>query len=149
MQRSLIVVVSLQGSTASNRISFIPHSQRIADLPQKVFLNRPNRVNRSHIGLHSENLQSQTRPLLDNLIRVVCILRRYRVGLPFNIRRNILINPLAVQASFDPENPFAGLQHTFRAMKTDKGPDRVKIPVGFTEVTIASTCTISVIDRTP
>ena len=139
MQRNIIVVVSLQGSAAHNRISFTLHMQGIAHLPQKVFLNRPNRVNRSHIGLHSQNLQSQTRPLLDHLIRVVCILRRYRVGLPFNIRRNVLINPLAVQASFNPENPFVGPKHTFRAMKTDKGPDRVKIPVGLTEVTMAST----------
>ena len=100
MQRNIIVVVSLQGSAAHNRISFTLHMQGIAHLPQKVFLNRPNRVNRSHIGLHSENLQSQTRPLLDNLVRVVCILRRYRVGLPFNVRRNVLVNPLAVQASF-------------------------------------------------
>lgn len=30
-------------------------------------------------------------------------------------------------------------RHTFRAMKTDNGPARVKIPVGLTEVTIAST----------
>lgn len=30
-------------------------------------------------------------------------------------------------------------KHTFRAMKTDNGPARVKIPVGLTEVTMAST----------
>lgn len=100
MQRCLIVVVSLQGSTQTIALVFSFQSQTMHHLPQKVFLNRPNRVNRSHIRLHAENLQSQTRPLLNHLIRVVCILRRYRVGLPFNIRRNVLINPLAVQASF-------------------------------------------------
>lgn len=35
-------------------------------------------------------------------------------------------------------SPFA--RHTFRAMKTDNGPASVKIPVGLTDVTIASTC---------
>lgn len=32
------------------------------------------------------------------------------------------------------------MKHTFRAMKTDNGPANVKIPVGLTEVTMASTC---------
>lgn len=101
MQRCLIVVSSfITRVYTNNRISFSFQSLTMHHLPQKVFLNRPNRVNRSHIRLHAENLQSQTRPLLNHLIRVVCILRRYRVGLPFNIRRNVLINPLAVQASF-------------------------------------------------
>lgn len=35
------------------------------------------------------------------------------------------------------------VQRTLRAMKTDSGPASVKIPVGLTEVTIASTYTLN------
>lgn len=66
---------------------------------------------------------------------MVCILWRYCVWLPLDVRGNVLVNRLAYNLH---PSPFA--RHTFRAMKTDNGPASVKIPVGLTEVTIASTC---------
>lgn len=108
-------------------------NSRRVHLPQIILLDRTDSVDRSNIRLDTKDLQSQTSTLLNHLIGVVSVLWRDGVGLPFDIGWNVLIERLVliVRTAFE--------AHTFRAMKTDRGPANVKIPLAFTEVTIAST----------
>lgn len=70
---------------------------------------------------------------------MIGVLWWYSVGFPFDIRRDVLF-PRSAQYPTRLHYATTSPQPTFRAMKTARGPASVKIPVGFTEVTIASTC---------
>lgn len=63
---------------------------RGSNSPQIVLLDRPNRIDGSNIRLDTQDLQPQTGSLLNDLVRMVCVLRRDRIGLPFDIRRDVL-----------------------------------------------------------
>ena len=108
-------------------------NNRRVHLPQIILLDRTNSVDRSNIWLDTKDLQSQTSTLLNHLIGVISVLWGDGVGLPFDIGWNVLVEGLVltIQSAFE--------DHTFRAIKTDRGPANVKIPLAFTEVTIAST----------
>ena len=59
-------------------------------LPQEILLNSSNGIDSSNIRLNTKNLQPKTSPLLNHLVSMIRILRRDRVWLPLDIRRDIL-----------------------------------------------------------
>lgn len=64
---------------------------------------------------------------------MIGVLRWDGVGFPFDVRGNVLISGSVLVFEIVATHP------TFLAMNTDNGPANVKMPVGFTEVTMAST----------
>lgn len=115
---------------------YLCHGSILHHLPKIVFLDGSDGVNRSHVGLDPKNFQAQTGSFLDHLVCMVGILGRHGVRFPLDVGRNVLVDALATRL----ESAAEPATHTFRAMKTERGPARVKIPVGLTEVTMASTC---------
>ena len=76
--------------------SNVQSRQKRPHLPKVILLDRSNSVDRSHIGLDTKNLQTQTSTFLNHLVRVVCVLRGHGVRLPLDIGGNILVDKLAV-----------------------------------------------------
>ena len=108
---------------------------RSCSLPKIVFFDSANGINCSHVRFDAQNFESQARAFLDHLIGVVCVLRRDSVRFPLDIRGYVLSEVSARLSRLRRTQTI----HTFRAINTDSGPASVKIPVGFTEVTMAST----------
>ena len=120
--------------TALENITCTEHCS--SDLPKIILLDGANGIDSSHVGLDTEDLQPQTGSFLNHLIGMIGVLRRHSVGLPFDIGGDVLIGCQERNSEIHGQMK---QKHTFRAMKTDNGPARVKIPVGLTEVTMAST----------
>lgn len=110
-------------------ISIRIDQSRSGHVPKEILLDGADGIDRSHVGLDTQNLQAQAGSLLNHLVCVIRVLLGYRIRLPLDIRGDVLVARLASV----PEARC--VVHTFRAMKIDRGPAIVKIPVGFTEVT--------------
>lgn len=63
-------------------------------LPKVILFDRANGVDRSHIRLDTENLQTQTGSLLNHLVCVIRVLRRHGIRLPLDITGNVLSDEL-------------------------------------------------------
>lgn len=59
-------------------------------LPKVILFDRANGVDRSHIGLDAENLQTQTGSFLNHLVCMIGVLRGHSIRLPLDITGNIL-----------------------------------------------------------
>jgi hypothetical protein len=70
---------------------------------------------------------------------MIGILRRHGIRFPLDISRNVLMESVSMASHHGLQFCVCVGVYTFRAMNTDRGPANVKIPVGFTDVTIAST----------
>lgn len=58
--------------------------------PKVIFLDRADGIDRRHVGLDTEDLETQTGSLLNDLVRMIGILRGHGIRFPLDVARDVL-----------------------------------------------------------